>query len=59
MDQPVDVPSRREAFIAELLGEVTDPLHKRLLSAYGGAEPLHAMEDELRAILTEMVSHEA
>ena len=59
MQQTPVASSRRQEFMAELVAQVTDPLHRRLLEAYTGDEPLKAMERTLREILTEMVSHEA
>jgi hypothetical protein len=49
---------RHHEFLAELLAEISDPLHKRLVEAYGGDDPVQSMEAELCQILMEVVHRE-
>lgn len=57
-NQIVTVSSLQNKFLAELLEEVTNPLHKRLLEAYRESDPVDSMENELGKILLEVLSHE-
>jgi len=50
--------SRREEFLDELQRELSDPLHRRLIQAYQGDDPVQSMESELAKILLEVLRHE-
>ncbi len=50
--------SLREKYLNELLAELPDPIHKRLIEAYQGDAPVQSMESELGKILTEVLHHE-
>ena len=50
--------SHPEKFINELLEELKDPTHKRLIKAYQGSDPLGSMESELGKILMETLQRE-
>jgi Trp operon repressor len=50
--------SRREEFLDELQREVSDPLHRRLIQAYRGDNPVQSMESELAKILFEVLRGE-
>ena len=50
--------SRRDVLIEELLQQVSDPTHKRLLQAYRGSDPVQFMEAELSNILMEVLRGE-
>jgi len=50
--------SRREEFLDELQREVSDPLHRRLIKAYRGDNPVQSMESELAKILFEVLRGE-
>jgi hypothetical protein len=50
--------SRRNQFLKELLEQVSDPLHRRLVEAYTGDDPVKSMENELSKILREVLRHE-
>jgi len=45
----------RNKYLEDLLGIVPDGVHKRLIEAYKGEDPLKAMESELRKIITEVL----
>jgi hypothetical protein len=45
-------------FLDELQKEISNPLHKRLIQAYGGSEPVKSMESELAKIISEILRHE-
>jgi hypothetical protein len=47
-----------EKYINELLDELSDPIHKRLIQAYQGNNPLESMESELQKILMEILHNE-
>ena len=51
-------PSRLELYLEELKALVTDPIHKRLLSAYTGDEPKESVELELDRLLIEVLKSE-
>ena len=50
--------SRCEEFLDELQKEVSDPLHRRLIQAYRGDNPVQSMESELSKILIEVLRGE-
>ena len=50
--------SRREEFLDELKREVSGPLHRRLIQAYRGDNPVQSMESELAKILLEVLRRE-
>jgi len=43
----------REKYIEEFLAALSDPIHKRLIQAYQGSDPVKSMESELGKILLE------
>lgn len=45
---------KREEFLEEVLREIPDPIHKRLIQAYKGDNPVESMETELSKILSEV-----
>jgi hypothetical protein len=49
---------RREEFLEELQKEVSTPVHKRLILAYRGSDPVQSMESELKKMLLEVLHHE-
>jgi len=50
--------SSREEYLDELLAELSDPVHKRLIQAYRGNDPVQSMESELGKILMEVLNRE-
>jgi len=44
-----------EKYLDELLEELSDPVHKRLIEAYQGDDPVQSMESELGKILIEVL----
>jgi len=50
--------SPREEYLDELLAELSDPVHKRLIQAYRGNNPVQSMESELGKILMEVLNRE-
>ena len=50
--------SSREEYLNELLEELSDPVHKRLIQAYQGDDPVESMESELKKILMETAQRE-
>lgn len=40
-------------YIVELLKDISNPYHKRLIESYQGTDPLVSMENELRKIISE------
>lgn len=50
--------SSREEYLDELLAELSDPVHKRLIQAYRGDDPVQSMESELGRILMEVLRRE-
>jgi len=58
MERASSTKTRREEFLEELMAELSDPLHRRLVRAYQGDSPVQAMEAELAAVLLEVVKRE-
>ena len=56
--EPTAQEPRLKEFLEELLQEVSDPAHRRLIQAYGGEDPVRSMEAELGRILTEVIADE-
>ena len=48
----------RDVFLEELHSELSDPIHKRLIKAYQGSDPVQSMESELVNILLEILDNE-
>ena len=57
-EKPGVGPAGRE-YVERLLEELTDQVHKRLIEAYAGDDPVASMEAELTAILEEVMENEA
>jgi hypothetical protein len=57
-DEVLPADCRSEEFLSELLDELSDPVHKRLIEAYQGGDPVHSMEAELGKILLEVLRRE-
>lgn len=49
---------KREEFLGEILKEISDPIHRRLIQAYEEDNPVDSMESELRKILMEVLQRE-
>jgi hypothetical protein len=49
---------RHEGFLAEILKEISDPIHRRLIQAYEEDNPVDSMESELTKILMEVLQRE-
>jgi len=47
-----------KTYLKELLSGIQDDVHKRLIEAYRGENPLESMESELRKIIMEVVERE-
>ena len=45
----------RKKYLDELLVKLSDPVHKRLIEAYQGDDPVQSMESELGKILIEVL----
>ena len=58
MGQMSSQSSCSEEFLNELQKELSNPLHKRLLQAYQGSDPVQSMEAELARILLEVLHRE-
>jgi len=58
MDEVSSKKSRTEEFLIELQMELSDPLHRRLIQAYKGDDPVQSMESELSIILLEVLDRE-
>jgi hypothetical protein len=50
--------SSPEGYLDELLAQLSDSVHKRLIQAYRGNHPVQSMESELGKILTEVLHRE-
>lgn len=53
-----DQSSPTKNILGELLSQTTDPVHKRIISAYAGEDPVVSMEGELAKILLEIMKDE-
>ncbi len=45
-------------FVDELLAQLSDPIHKRLIQAHRGTDPVKSMESELSNVLLEVLHRE-
>jgi len=50
--------SSSKEYLDELLAELPNPVHKRLIQAYRGNNPVQSMESELGKILMEVLHRE-
>ena len=51
--------AQREEYLTQLLEVLSDPIHKRIIKAYAGDNPVESMESELTKILTEVLNRES
>ena len=58
MGKPVNNQQRTEEYLRELIESAGSGIHSRLLSAYGGDDPIQSMETELGKILEEVMDRE-
>jgi hypothetical protein len=47
-----------QKYLQELSEQTTNPIHKRLISAYTGDNPKESVENELSKILSEVLKNE-
>jgi len=57
-EETISQDSPCQKYLNELLAGLSDPVHKRLIQAYRGDNPVQSMESELGKILTEVLHHE-
>jgi len=57
-DEPTPKDSGVTEILEDLLKQLSDPVHRRLIRAYAGQDPVRSMESELAAILREAVASE-
>lgn len=57
-NKSVSQDSSREKYIEEFLAALSDPIHKRLIQAYQGNDPVQSMESELGKVLMEALHRE-
>jgi len=50
--------SQVEKYLEEVLGNISDPFHKRIIKAYKGDNPVQSMESELGKIVMEILNLE-
>lgn len=50
--------SSEEQYLDELLAQLSDPIHKRLIQAHRSTDPVKSMESELGNILLEVLHSE-
>lgn len=53
----VQQPSEDE-FLNKLLAQLSDPIHRRIIQAHRGVDPVQSMESELGRILLEVLHRE-
>jgi hypothetical protein len=58
-DRTISSQSPSQEYLNELLDKLSNPIHKRMISAYEGNDPVQTMESELRKILTEVLRRES
>lgn len=57
-EEAIPEESSREKYLSDLLTKLSDPIHKRLIEAYQGDDPVQSMETELGKILMEILRRE-
>ena len=50
--------SPEEVFVEELLAQLSDPIHRRIIQAHQGSNPVQSMESEIGKILLEVLNRE-
>jgi hypothetical protein len=50
--------ARQKEIISDILSQLSDPLHKRIVNAYGGEDPVDSMELELGKVLLDIWTDE-
>ena len=58
IENEIERDQNRNPHLCELEKILSNPLHKRLISAYQGEDPVHSMEQELSRILLEVIERE-
>jgi hypothetical protein len=47
-----------DSFMDELLAHLSDPIHKQVIQAHSGVDPVKSMEAEIGKILLEVLNRE-
>ena len=50
--------SAGQEYVQQFLEQLSDPIHKRLIEAYEGDDPVASMESELGRVLREVLENE-
>jgi hypothetical protein len=48
--------SPENAFMEELVAQLSDPIHKRIIQAHAGADPVQSMESEIGKVFLEILN---
>jgi len=57
MEKPAAESAGHE-YVEQFLEQLSDPIHKRLIEAYSGDDPVESMETELGRVLEEVLDNE-
>jgi len=55
MAQETELHTKKREFVGELLKEIANPIHRRILEAYSPSSPVNSLELELQNILIEVM----
>jgi hypothetical protein len=47
-----------DTIVEELLAQLSDPIHRRIIQAHRGVDPVQSMESEIGEILLEVLNRE-
>lgn len=47
-----------DVFMEELVAQLSDPIHRRIIQAHRGVDPVQSMESEIGKILLEVLNRE-
>ena len=47
-----------DVFIEEIVAQLSDPIHKRIIQAHTSADPVQSMESEIGNVLLEVLNRE-
>lgn len=50
--------SSQDDYLEELVEKLSNPIHRRIIQAYQGSDPIQSMESELANILIEVLHRE-
>ena len=57
-NEAADQKPSEDTIVEELVAQVSDPIHQRIIQAHRGVDPVQSMESEIGRILLEVLNRE-